>query len=334
MKVKMLFLIVATVLVFILNLIIGSVSIPVNDVLKILAGSSSEKTTWSYIVLDSRLPQALTALVCGGNLAICGLVLQVVFHNPLADSTILGMSSGAGLGVAFVVLLAGGSLTTTFLGLSGFILILFAAFAGAMIVAMIIVFLSSIVKTNVMLLILGIMIGYLASSAITLLSFLSPDSGVKSFSLWGMGSFSGVSGFILWIFFSITLFSATLLFCMTKHLNAMLMGDEYAYNLGINVRMSRNILLVVVGLMTSVATACCGPIAFIGLAVPHICRMIVSSDNNARLLPPVFVMGMLIALTCNLVCVLPGDNGVIPINAVTPLMGAPVIVYVLLKKRM
>lgn len=320
-------------LLFLANLLVGSVSIPPADVFRILMGGEGAKASWSFILWESRLPQALTALLCGGALAVCGLMLQTAFKNPLAGPSILGINSGASLGVAFVMLLFGGSITAGAFSFSGFFSVLMGAFIGAMLIMALILFFSTLIKSNIMLLIAGIMIGYIASSAIALLNFFATAEGVQSYMIWGMGNFGGVSLQQMPAFALVTvagLFGSLLLI---KPLNALLLGDRYAENLGVNIRRVRNWLLVVTGLLTAVTTAFCGPVAFIGLAVPHVARMILGTANHNSLLPVTILSGAAVALLCNLICVLPGESGIIPLNAVTPIIGAPVIIYVILSQR-
>ena len=315
-------------LLFVANLLIGSVTIPVSDVFRILMGNEGEKASWSFIVWESRLPQALTALLCGSALAVCGLMLQTAFKNPLAGPSILGINSGASLGVAFVMLFFGGSISAGTFSLSGFFSVLAGAFVGAMLIMGLILFFSTLLKSNVMLLITGIMIGYIASSAI--LNFFATAEGVQSYMIWGLGNFGGVSLQQMPAFALVTvtgLFGSLLLI---KPLNALLLGERYAENLGVNIGHVRNWLLVITGLLTAITTAFCGPVAFIGLAVPHIARMILRTANHNSLLPVTILSGGAVALLCNLICVLPGEAGIIPLNAVTPIIGAPVIIYVII----
>ena len=316
---------------FALNLMLGSIRIPAGDVVRILLGDETMKASWRFIVLESRLPQAITAILCGGSLAVSGLMLQTAFRNPLAGPSIFGINSGAGLGVALVMLLLGGSISAGSVSISGFVAILIAAFIGAMAVMAVIFFFSSIVRNNVMLLIIGIMIGYISNSAISLLNFFATDEGVKSYMVWGMGSFGGVSMKSMPIFATISIAGLIGSLLLIKPLNALMLGDRYAENLGINILRTRNWLLIVTGILTAITTAFCGPVAFIGLAVPHIARLLLTTDNHRVLLPATILCGAVIALVCNLICFLPGENGVIPLNAVTPIMGAPVIIYVIAK---
>ena len=329
-------LVLAIVALFFANLAWGSVSIPLREVL--------DNETYHYIVMESRLPNAITALLAGAALSTSGLLLQTAFRNPLAGPDVFGISSGAALAVAVVMLALGGNISIAgfsiggFLSLDGltiggFLAILISAFAGAMLVMGIITLFSAMVRNQVVLLIIGIMVGYLASSGISLLNFFSSAEGMKSYMIWGMGNMGNVSMAEVPYFATVTLIGLLLSLLLVKPLNALLLGEQYAENLGFNIRRLRILLLVVTGLLTAVVTAFCGPIAFIGLATPHIVRLLIRTDNHRQLLPLTMLMGSAIALLCNALCVLPAGGGIIPLNAVTPLFGAPVIIYVLVKRR-
>lgn len=322
-----------TAILFVLNLFIGSVHIPAGEILRILAGEEPAKAGWGFIILQSRVPQAVTALLCGGALAVSGLMLQTAFRNPLAGPSILGINSGAGLGVAFVLLAFGGSVTTGSLAFSGFMAVLMAAFVGSMAVMGLILLFSTVVRSNLMLLIIGIMIGYITSSAVSLLNFFATEQGVQSYMVWGLGNFGGVSMKQMPLFASTVILGLIGSVLLIKPLNALLLGERYAENLGINIRRVRLWLLVVTGLLTAITTAFCGPVSFIGLAVPHMARLLLTTENHRSLLPVTILFGGAIALLCNLICVLPGENGIIPLNAVTPVVGAPVIIYVIVTQR-
>ena len=324
---------VSILLLFGLNLTTGSVQIPFTDVLDILCGRFAGKESWQYIILENRLPQALTALLCGASLSVCGLMLQTAFRNPLAGPDVFGISSGAGLGVALVMLLLGGTVSTSLFTVSGFLAILTAAFLGAITVTALILFLSTLVRNSVLLLIVGIMVGYVSSSAVSLLNFFASEEGVKSYMVWGMGNFGGVSMSHIPLFSLLCLVGITAALLLVKPLNILLLGPQYAESLGISTRRLRNLLLLIVGLLTAITTAFCGPISFIGLAIPHIARLIFRTDNHQVLLPGTILTGAAIALLCNFICFLPGEMGVIPLNAVTPLIGAPVIIYVIIQRR-
>lgn len=315
------------------NLLFGSVNIPTEAVWYILTGNEVEKASWSFIVWESRLPQAVTALLCGMALASSGLMLQTTFNNPLADPSILGISSGASLGVALVMLAGAGTITAGVFTLSGFISVIIGAFIGSMLVMGIILFFSTLIKNSIMLLIIGIMIGYITSSAISLLNFFSTAEGVHSYMIWGMGNFGGVSLQQLPFFSLVTATGLLITILLIKPLNALLLGTRYAENLGINIRRTRNLLLIATGILTAITTAFCGPISFIGLAVPHIARLMLGTSNHNSLLPVTMLTGGVIALVCNFICILPGEAGIIPLNAVTPVIGAPIIIYVIVNQR-
>lgn len=323
----------AIIALFVINIIYGAVKIPINSIIDIFSGNDEVNESWKYIILQTRLPQALTAILCGGALAVSGLLLQTAFCNPLAGPSIFGINSGASLGVAFVMLLFGGSITAGAVSVTGFLAVLIAAFVGAVAVMAVLLFFSNLVNNNVMLLITGIMIGYISSSAISLLNFFATEEGVHSYMIWGLGNFGGVSMAQMPLFAAVTIVGLICALLLIKPLNAVLLGEQYAENLGINTIKLRNCLLLVTGLLTAVTTAYCGPIAFIGLAVPHIARMLLKTDNHRYLIPGTILSGAAISLLCNIICVLPGDNGIIPLNAVTPIMGAPVVIYVIIKGR-
>ncbi|MCD7925687.1 MAG: iron ABC transporter permease [Bacteroides sp.] len=315
------------------NLLFGSVSIPAEAVWNTLLGNEVEKASWSFIIWESRLPQATTALLCGMALASSGLMLQTTFNNPLADPSILGISSGASLGVALVMLAGAGTISAGVFSLSGFLSVMIGAFIGSMIVMGIILFFSTLIKNNIMLLIIGIMIGYITSSAISLLNFFATAEGVHSYMIWGMGNFGGVSLQQLPFFSLFTAAGLLITILLIKPLNALLLGTRYAENLGVNIRRTRNLLLIATGLLTAITTAFCGPISFIGLAVPHIARLMLGTSNHNSLLPVTMLTGGAIALLCNFICILPGEAGIIPLNAVTPVLGAPIIIYVIVNQR-
>ena len=314
---------------FALNIFCGSLDIPATKVVEILFSSSVANDAATYIILQSRLPQAIVAMLCGASLSVAGLLLQTAFRNPLAGPSIFGITSGASLAVALVTLLLGGSATALGFQLS----IVVAAFVGASVVTAIVLALSSIVRSNTMLLIVGIMIGYIASSAITLLNYFASEEGVRNYLLWGMGNFGDVSLQQLPLFCILSLVGILASLMLIKQLNTLLLGDRYAENLGINIRRVRNQLLIVTGLLTAVSTAYCGPVAFLGLAVPHIARLVTNTENHRQLLPATILCGAIVALLCNFLTTLPSNGTLLPLNAITPLIGAPVIIYVVLLKR-
>lgn len=328
-------LLVAIALLFVINLAIGSIDIPMKDVVAILLGNDETSEIWQNIILKSRVPQALTATMAGAGLAISGLQMQTVFHNPLAGPSVLGVSSGASLGVAFVVLLSGaiGNVALSRLGYLGDTALSIAAIIGSLSVMGLIVWISQRVKGNVTLLIIGVMIGYLASAIIGILKFFSPEEDVKAFVVWGLGSFSRVSGDQMVLFVVIMAILIPLSMLLIKTLNLMLLGDEYAKNLGLNINRARTLIILSAGILIAIVTAYCGPIMFIGLAVPHLCRAVFRSSNHRILIPGTMLMGAALALVCNLLARMPGFEGVLPVNSVTALIGAPVIAVVLFKRR-
>lgn len=328
------FLIALLLVLFAGGLVYGAVSIPLESVADILMGHDVGRTAWQNIVLQSRLPQVVTALLAGASLAVSGLLLQTLFRNPLAGPSILGISDGANLGVAAVMLYFGGSLSLlTDWPLSGYMAVILAAFGGASCVLGLIIYFSARVKNNVMLLIIGIMIGYLASSLISILNYYASTDKVHAFVMWGLGNFSGVSLQQLPYFLLFTLLGLLLAILLIKPLNALLLGEMYAANLGIKMKRTRILILFCTGILTATTTAFCGPISFIGLAVPHIARLMLGSSNHKMLVPVTLLTGSCVALLCNLLMVLPGTNNILPLNAVTPMLGAPVIIYVIVNRK-
>ena len=333
MKAKGFIVFVAVLLLFMANLSLGSVPISVGDVSAILLGDPDADPISRYIIIGSRLPSAIVALLSGAALATCGLLLQTAFRNPLADPSIFGISSGAGLGAALVLLSLGGSLSLSGVSLTGFAAVLAGSFVGAMLITMVLLLFSSMVKSNVMLLIIGIMAGYIASSATSILNYFATSEGVKSYIVWGLGSFGGVPLKMLPAFSSVAVLGLLLAILMIKPLNMLLLGEAYAENLGLKTRKIRNLLLLLTGLLASVVTAFCGPVAFIGLAVPHVARLLLRTSDHRFLLPFTMCTGSAIALLCSLICSLPGRGGLLPLNAITPLIGAPVVVYIIIRSK-
>ena len=322
------------ILLFFLNLFVGSVTIPFADLFNVFFGSEVNPTV-STIVFDYRLPQAVTALFAGAALSVAGLLMQTLFRNPLADPSMLGISSGAGLGVAITILLTGilgGSALST-MGIWSNLGVSLAAFVGATLVLMLILGFSSRVRNMTTLIIIGLMVSYLAGSLTDIMKFFSMKEDIHAFVIWGMGSFSAVGTSKL-MFFSISI--ALGLFAslfMSKNLNVILLGDLYAENLGVNVKRNNLFIILVSGYLTAIVTAYCGPIAFLGLAIPHHTRFIFKTSDHRILVPAVMLIGMVVSLLCNLVARMPGFEGNLPINAVTAFIGAPIVIWVILRKR-
>lgn len=311
------------------NLFYGAVPVPPSAVLELLAGGDAGNPAWRIILLDSRLPQMVTALLAGAALAVSGLLLQTLFRNPLAGPSILGISDGANLGVALVMLAFGGAVGSV----GGYLATVAGAMLGACLILAVIVFFSKKVSSSVMLLIIGIMVGYLVSSCISILNYYASADKVRQFVMWGMGDFSAVSSARLPFFSVASLLGLAYSLLLVKSLNALLLGEKYASNLGVNIAAARMHVLVCTGLMTAVVTAFCGPVSFIGLAVPHIARLLTGTSDHRVLVPATMLSGSCIALICNMLTVMPGTGTLLPLNAVTPIFGAPVIIYVIVNRK-
>lgn len=320
-----------TAVLFLLLLLVGPVDIPAADVLDILCGNAPEKTAWRTIILESRLPMAVTALLAGMALSTAGLILQTTFRNPLAGPSVLGISSGASLGVAIVMLAATAIPYSSVASTAAATLL--GAILGAIAIILLLTIFSAALRNPLSLLIVGIMISYLSSSLISLLNFFAPAEGVRNFVVWGLGSYAGVTLSQLPVMTICILLASGAALFLAKPLNAMLLGDRYLETMGYSVRRLRTTMLCISGLLTAIVTAYCGPIGFIGLIVPHIARMALSSSNHFLLIPGSIVMGAIISLACTLVSVLPANVGVIPINAITPVAGVPIIIYILLNTK-
>jgi len=319
-------------LLFVMNLCFGSVSIPMKEIWA--AVFVGEGSTYRAIILDYRLPQAITALLAGIGLSVSGLLMQTLFRNPLADPSLLGISSGSSLGVALVVLLG----TATGLSVSTLTLwstfgVTVAAFLGAFAVLLLILALSSRLRSMVSLVLVGIMIAYIAGSVTDILKFFSQKEGLHSFVIWGLGSFSNVSKAQLPFFAASVIIGVVASFLLFKTLNLLLLGERYAENLGVNIKQSSMLIILVSGFLTAIITAFCGPIAFLGLAVPHIARFLFRSSDHKLLIPATAFLGMDLALFCNLIARLPSFEGNLPINSVTALIGAPIVLWVIFHRQ-
>lgn len=320
---------IAIPILFLANILYGAISIPIEEIWAILTNSNQVNESWKIIVTESRLPQAITALLSGSALAISGLLLQTLFRNPLAGPSILGISDGANLGVAIAMLALGGQIG----GLGGYMTIALSALIGAMVILSIIIYFSGKVRSNILLLIIGIMVGYLVSSSISILNYYASADKVHKFVMWGMGDFSSVSLDKLPFFAIILIIGLVMALMLSKPMNALLMGENYASNLGVNIKRVRTAILINTGILVAIVTAFCGPISFIGIAVPHISRLIIGSANHRHLIPVTLLTGGAIALICNILTIIPGSNTILPLNAITPLFGAPVILYVIMSKK-
>lgn len=323
------------ILLLVLSLTLGSVHIPLDEVWRILTGEGSSRVAWDNIVLKFRLPKAITALLAGSALGISGLMMQTFFRNPLADPFILGISSGASLGVALVVLTAGtvGGVMLAGLGLSGDLLLVTAAAMGAGIAMMVVLLVARSVRNNMTLLILGLMFGYLTGAFVSLLMHFSMIERIQAYINWTFGSFSGVTWSQMVLFMPLILIGLGGALVLSKTLNALLLGEQYAQSMGLNVKQARLKVIVITAILTGVTTAFCGPIGFIGVAVPHIARNLLQTADHRWLTPATLLIGAIVALLASFIAELPGSQIVLPLNAVTALMGAPIVMSVILRQR-
>ena len=321
---RFLFLVALVLLLALANLLMGSVQVSVAEVWQVLTHPATESTA-SFIVLHHRLPQLLTALLAGASLAVGGAVMQTLFRNPLADPSLLGVNAGAGLGAAVALLLWGGVF-------SGFLLTLLSALVGALGVLLLLVIVARRLSGVSGLLIVGVMLSFIASSLVSLLNFFASAEGVRSYMLWGMGNFSTLGAERL-LLVAVALVPAWIgLLPAVKSLDALLLGGDYARSMGVNVGRTRLLLLLAVGWLSALITATCGPIAFLGLAAPHLARLLFRTALHRTLLPAAFLTGAALALLCLLISRWPGTDSILPINAITPLIGAPLVIVLLLKK--
>lgn len=325
----------ALLLAFLLSLALGSVSIPLDNVVRILLGGTPDKATWADILFKFRLPKALTALLAGAALAVSGLQMQTLFRNPLADPYILGVSSGASLGVALVMLSVGAAATKVIgtLGLYGDLGLVVAASLGSMLVLGLVLAVAQRVQSTLTLLILGLMFGYLTSALVSLLIYFSLPERVQVFSLWSAGSFGGVTWGQQQVFAPTIVLGLVVAHLLPKSLNALLLGDTYARSLGVNVVQVRRWIILCASLLAGAATAFCGPIGFLGVAVPHLCRTLFNTADHRVLVPTSMLLGGTIALLADLLAQLPGSQAVLPVNVVTSLFGVPVIIWMLLRQQ-
>ena len=320
------------IMLIVANLLIGSVDIDPLAVWQIVTGRGHENHVWEIIILNTRLPMIATAALSGAALSVSGLLLQTAFNNPLAGPSILGVSTGASFGVAVVMLASGSALWLT-QSVGTYMTILIGALVGAALVLIVLLLFSTMVHSSTMLLIIGILVSYLTSSAVSLLNFFATEEGVHSYVIWGLGNFSGVTPSQLPFFAFFIIATLALSTTLVKPLNALLLGTRYAENLGVNTKQTRNSLLIITGILTAGVTAFCGPISFIGLVVPHIARLVLNTSNHNRLLPATMLAGATVALLCTLISVLPQQVGVIPINAITPIIGVPIIIYIIINRK-
>ncbi len=323
----------ALCVVFLSSIALGSVRIPLHEVIAVLNGASAERST-TVIIRDVRLPRAFAAILAGASLGIAGLQMQTLFRNPLADPFVLGISSGASLGVALVVLGGAGAATGLFgagFGLAEDAIITLAAILGAAASLIFVLSLSTRVQNPTTVLILGLMFGYAATAVVTLLLAGTAPEQLQRWVAWSFGSFSGVTWSRLQIFAPVTLGGIGISWATTKQLNALLLGENYARSMGMSILRARLVTMISASMLGGVVTAFCGPILFLGVAIPHLCRVLLGTSDHRALIPAAVLMGGIIALTAQIISLMPGDKGVLPLNAVTSLLGAPIVIAVLLR---
>ena len=321
--------------VFMLDMIAGTSTIPFLNVAAILLGQQDEPERWLQVVLLFRLPRAITAMLTGAALGIAGLKMQTLFRNPLADPFVLGVSSGASLGVALVVLTVSGlgGLVPALSGLLGNSAIVFAAICGAGLVMAVVLGVARKVESAITLMIVGLMFGYIASSLVSVLMQFATETQIHNYVTWTFGSFAGVTWSQMKIFAPVVLIGITAACALAKSLNAFLLGDGYARSMGVNVRRARIQVIIGTAMLAGAVTAFCGPIGFLGVAVPHLSRMLLRTNDHNMLIPAVLLIGSSLALLADIVAQVPGTNITLPLNAVTALIGAPVVVGVILRRR-
>lgn len=325
---KIILLLILNLLVLVANICWGSVHIPLADIWASLSDGADVSEGVRFIVLQSRLPAALTALITGSALGVCGLLLQSYFRNPLAGPSILGITNGANLMVALIALCGWGGAT-----LAGHLtLTVLASLLGAFAILGLLLAIGHVVRTQVTLFIVGMLLSYLTSAFITLLSYQATAQGLQQLMLWGMGSFNGVSLSALPLYATLLLLTLSGSLWLIKPLNGWMLGEQYAQSLGFSIRRTRWMLLLISGLLAAITTAWTGPIAFVGLSMPHVARMLMRTDNHLHLLPASLLLGALCCSICLLLSTLPSGGTLLPINALTPLFGIPVILYVLLRR--
>ncbi|MFD2528156.1 FecCD family ABC transporter permease [Polaribacter marinaquae] len=324
---------IVLLLLFILNISSGSVSIPIKDILNILFANNTSKESWQIIIINFRLPKAITAILVGSGLSVAGLLMQTLFRNPLAGPFVLGISSGASLGVALLILgssLFGGYfLTNSFSNWS----LPIASSLGAFLVLFAVIIAANKIRNTMSILIIGLMFGSLTSAIISVLSYFSEAAQIQQFIFWSFGSLGNLSWPELSIFFIIYIIGIIATIAIVKPLNSFLLGENYAKSLGINIKRNRNIILLITSLLTGVITAFAGPIAFVGLAVPHVARMLFTTSNHKILIPAVLIIGAIVMLICDTIAQLPTSEFTLPINAITSLFGAPIVIWLLIRKK-
>lgn len=321
---------------FLVNVALGSVSIPVSDILSILVGGGSDNEAWVKIVENIRLPRAFTAVLAGSALSVGGLMMQTLFRNPLAGPSVLGITAGASLGVA-VVMLAAGTVTSIFaiqqLSSAGGWLIIAAASVGSAAVLLLILLISMRIRDSVTLLIIGLMIGNMTIALVSIWQYFSNPEQIRDYLIWTFGSLGGVSYEQLVVLVPVVVVGTVIAFGLSKALNGLLLGENYARSMGLSVQGSRFWIILSTSLLAGGVTAFCGPIGFVGVAVPHLCRSLLNTNEHRVLIPATFLMGAILMLACDIVAQVPGSSTTLPISAVTSMVGSPVVIWVIVKRK-
>ena len=332
-RIPLLLLILALLLSFVLNISLGSVTIPFKATLKAILGGELVNDSWRYIVWNYRIPKAFSAILVGSGLALSGLLMQTLFRNPLAGPFVLGISSGASLGAALLIM--GSTLFSSFLsyGLVNDISMAVAASIGSFLVLLVVVIVSYRIKDTMALLIIGLMFGSITAALVSVLSYFTDAEKLQQYIYWSFGSVGNLSWPQLLLLSAIILIGVFLSVFSIKSLNALLLGENYAKSLGVNMKRSRYMIIIATGLLAGGITAFAGPIAFIGLAVPHLTRQIFNTTDHKVLVPAVLVYGAILMLICDTIAQLPTSANVLPINAITSIVGAPVVIWLLVRKK-
>jgi iron complex transport system permease protein len=333
MRIRFIYILLLPLILFALDIFLGSVYIPPSEILKSIFGSAGENFTYDTILFSFRLPKAITALCAGAALAVSGLIMQTLFRNPLAGPYVLGVSSGASLGVALVIMAADITGSAIIAGMGGSFGTAIAASIGASAILLLILLIAEKVHENVTLLIIGIMIGHITSAVVGILQYFSSASSLQGYILWSLGSFSNVSWSSISILITFTIAGLVISFLLSKQLNALILGEAYAKSLGVNIRLCRFLIILCTAMLAGAVTAFCGPIAFLGMAIPHMARPLIKSTDHRKLIPGCICMGAAIALFCDIAAQLPGQGETLPVNAVTSIVGAPVVIWVIMKRR-
>ncbi len=320
------------VICFFANISLGSVWIPLEDTFSGLLGASITKESWRYIILEYRLPKAITAILVGSGLGTSGLLMQTLFRNPLAGPFVLGISSGASLGVAILIL------STTLLGATAAMIVpqwqlVIAASIGCILILLLVILVATRVRDTMAILIIGLMFGSITAATVSVLSYFAPSEKLQRYIFWSFGSLANLSWIDLLIFTVLSLVGMLLAIIAIKPLNALLLGENYARSLGVHVQKNRLLIIIATGILAGTTTAFAGPIAFIGLAIPHLARQFFHTSDHKILLPAVILLGSITLLICDTIAQLPTTAYTLPINAVTSLLGAPVVIWLLIKKR-